>query len=112
MDVLAVFDTVVDAVARVRKREGPYFVEAVCYRYEGHFSGDTLKYRPKEERASWSEKDPILKLRNQLIDAEIISAEEADRLVEGADRQIDEALEFAKASPLPDPSTAWEDLYA
>jgi TPP-dependent pyruvate/acetoin dehydrogenase alpha subunit len=112
MDVLAVFDAVADAAACARKGEGPSFIEAVCYRYEGHFSGDNLKYRSKEERASWSEKDPILKLQKQLIDAEIISAEKADGFVVSADRQIDEALEFAKASPLPDPTTAWEDLYA
>jgi len=112
MDVLAVFDAVAEAATQARKGQGPSFIEAVCYRYEGHFSGDNLKYRSKDERAAWSEKDPILRLRNRLIDAKLLTAREADDLVGDADRQIDEALEFAKASPLPDPDTAWEDLYA
>jgi TPP-dependent pyruvate/acetoin dehydrogenase alpha subunit len=112
MDVLAVFDAVADAAAQARKGQGPSFIEAVCYRYEGHFSGDNLKYRLKDERAAWNEKDPILKLRKRLIDANFLTAQEADDLIRKADRQIDEALEFAKASPLPDPATAWEDLYA
>ena len=112
MDVLAVFDAVAGAAAQARNGQGPSFIEAVCYRYEGHFSGDNLKYRLKDERAAWNEKDPILKLRNLLIDAKLLTAQEADDLMLEADRQIDEALEFAEASPLPDPSTVWEDLYA
>ena len=47
MDVLAVFDSVNDAATRARDGSGPTFIEAVCYRYEGHFSGDALKYRSK-----------------------------------------------------------------
>jgi acetoin:2,6-dichlorophenolindophenol oxidoreductase subunit alpha len=112
MDVLAVFEAVAEAASYARSGKGPYFIEAVCYRYEGHFSGDNLKYRLKDERTAWDEKDPILKLRTQLIDANLLTDEQADNLIREADHQIDAALEFAKASPLPDPRAAWEDLYA
>jgi pyruvate dehydrogenase E1 component alpha subunit len=112
MDVIAVFDAVAKAAGRARRGAGPSFIEGVCYRYEGHFSGDNLKYRAKAERAAWEAKDPIVKLRNLLVDAKLLTAREADDLVHRAESQIDEALEFAKASPLPDPATAFEDLYA
>lgn len=112
MDVTAVFDAVSGAAARARKGGGPSFIEAVCYRYEGHFSGDSLKYRSKGERAEWEEKDPIVKLRDRLVNAKLMTAREADDLAQRAEAKIDDALEFAKASPLPDAASAFEDVYA
>jgi len=70
---------------------GPSFIEAVCYRYEGHFAGDGLKYRSKDERSAWGQKDPITKLRERLGAAKLLSVEEADEFVRAAERQIDEA---------------------
>ena len=112
MDAVSVFHAVHQAAEWARAGNGPSFIEAICYRYEGHFSGDNLRYRMKEERAAWNKKDPILNLRTSLIDANWLSVQEADDLVRDAEYQIDEALEFAKTSPLPEPATAWEDLYA
>jgi len=112
MDVIAVFDAVAETAALARKGEGPSFIEAVCYRYEGHFSADGLRYRAKSEREEWDKKDPIMTLRKQLVDWKLVTVPEADDLLRRAERQVDEALEFAKASPLPDPATAFEDLYA
>jgi TPP-dependent pyruvate/acetoin dehydrogenase alpha subunit len=112
MDVLAMFDSVSDAVTSARNGSGPSFIEAVCYRYEGHFSGDALKYRSKDEHVTWIARDPIQRLRTRLLEAKLLSAEELVEIERNAHREIDDALDFAKASPLPDPSTAWEDLYA
>jgi TPP-dependent pyruvate/acetoin dehydrogenase alpha subunit len=111
-DVLAVFDAVTASASKARLGNGPSFIEAVCYRFEGHFSGDNLKYRSKNEYSEWRKKDPITRLRDRLINGNLLSVEEADDLAASADREIDEALEFAKKMPLPDPATACEDLYA
>ena len=100
------------AACNARKGEGPSFLEAVCYRYEGHFSGDSLKYRAKDERAAWAERDPIVNFRHRLIAASILTSEDTDEMAKSAECSIDEALEFAKNSPFPDPATAYEDLYA
>ena len=89
MDVLAVFDSVNDAAACARNGSGPTFIEAVCYRYEGHFSGDTLKYRSKDERREWNGKDPIRQLRARLEEAKLLSADEAlemERNAQSGDR--------------------------
>jgi TPP-dependent pyruvate/acetoin dehydrogenase alpha subunit len=112
MNVLAVFDAVSDAVSRARQGSGPSFIEALCYRYEGHFSGDALKYLSKDERAVWTQRDPINDLRERLVGAQLLSNTEADDLARAAEQLVDEALQFAIASPQPDPSAAWEDLYA
>ncbi len=112
MDVLAVFDAVSAAVARARTAGGPSFIEATCYRFAGHFQADGLQYRTKEELAFWERKDPIAQWRQRLVEAGVTTDAEIERLVDGADEEVREAEEFAKASALPDPAAAWEDLYA
>jgi TPP-dependent pyruvate/acetoin dehydrogenase alpha subunit len=112
MDVLAVFDAVSAAVMRARKGDGPAFVEALCYRFEGHFLGDGLKYRSKDELALWRGKDPIPSWQNRLIEAGILTEDEAADLARRTDDEVNVAVEFAKASPLPGSEAAWDDLYA
>jgi pyruvate dehydrogenase E1 component alpha subunit len=112
MDVLAVFDMVAAAVERARNGEGPYFVEARCYRYEGHFFGDGLKYRTKDELAIWRDKDPIPAWRDRLVKAGVMTQEEADKIAQEAEEAVNQAVEFAKNSPFPEPSTVWDDVYA
>ena len=77
MDVLAVFNAVSAAVDGARTGQGPTFIEALCYRFEGHFLGDGLKYRSKDELVLWQGKDPIPKWQKRLIEAGIISDADA-----------------------------------
>ncbi len=112
MDVLAVFDAVSTAVERARSAAGPSFIEASCFRFDGHFGGDGLKYRSKEELALWQAKDPIASWRGRLIKAGLITDDEANEFARQAESLVNEAVEFAKSSPLPDPSAVTEDLYA
>jgi TPP-dependent pyruvate/acetoin dehydrogenase alpha subunit len=112
MDVLAVFDAVSTAVERARSGAGPSFIEARCYRFDGHFGGDGLEYRSKKELAVWQAKDPISSWRSRLIKAGLITDDEANEFAQQAGVLVDEAVELAKASPLPDPAAAKEDLYA
>lgn len=58
-DVLAVYDTVADAVDRGRRGEGPTFIEALTYRQRGHSRSDPGTYRPAEEVEAWLARDPI-----------------------------------------------------
>jgi TPP-dependent pyruvate/acetoin dehydrogenase alpha subunit len=112
MDVLAVFDAVSAAVESARTGSGPAFVEALCYRFEGHFLGDGLKYRSKDELALWHAKDPIPNWRDRLIKAGILTERDATTLAQTTEDEVDQAVEFAKASPSPNPEAAWDHLYA
>jgi pyruvate/2-oxoglutarate dehydrogenase complex dihydrolipoamide acyltransferase (E2) component len=61
----------VPAVGQARSRalagQGPFFIEAQTYRYEGHNVGDVQNYREKSEEAAWFEsRDPIDRLRQRL----------------------------------------------
>ena len=82
MDVEAVADAARDGVAQAREGNGPVFIEAVTYRYRGHYGGDPQwTYRTREEVADWRKKDPIPRCRTRLLEqgtgeAEIAAMEE------------------------------------
>ncbi len=100
---------------RVRSGAGPQFVNAVTYRFRGHSMSDPVSgtYRSKAEVDSHVEaQDPIKILRDRLMDAGLLTQEELEELDAGARALCDEAAEFAEASPLPDPSTLYDHVYA
>jgi pyruvate dehydrogenase E1 component alpha subunit len=105
MDVMKVYEAAEDALERVRK-EGPYFLEVLTYRYEGHSMGDPERYRSKEEVGEWEENDPIGIFRTFLLDNDHADEDELNKIEAEVIDEIQEAVEFAEESP--DPS--WEDL--
>lgn len=111
-DVLAVYETFQKVVKDVREGKGPAFIESVTYRWFGHSSSDPGKYRTKEEVAGWKLKDPLLKLSNYILSHNIATEEELKEIEEKNIKAVQEAVEFAKNSPLPDLSSAFEDIYA
>ncbi len=68
-DVMAVYETVAEAVARAKKGEGPTLVETKTYRYHGHSLSDQNAYRADEEIEAWKKVDPLLVMKQHLIDA-------------------------------------------
>ncbi len=112
MDVLAVFQTVGEAVSKAREGEGPSMIECKTYRYHGHFGGDPQTYKPKEEVEEWLKKDPIPRYRKYLIDNAVLTQEEADTINEEVAEEIEKAVKFAKESPYPAPEEALEDVFA
>ena len=110
MDVLAVCDAAFEAVTRARRGGGPSLLVANCYRLEGHHIGDPLNYRRSDEVALWREQDPVVRFRSS-ISADVPAAE-LDRIDAEEKRRIDQAISGAEAAPLPDASTAEEDVYA
>jgi pyruvate dehydrogenase E1 component alpha subunit len=110
-DLEQVYDTVEQAVARARAGDGPTYIEASTYRLWGHMMGDPESYRTKEEVARARENEPILRLGRRLLE---LGCSEADlaRLDGEAEALIAEALQFAEASPEPEPADAFEDVFA
>jgi len=112
MDVMAVYEAAGEAIARARRGEGPSLIEALCYRYRGHFEGDAEPYRTPEEVAEWKKKDPIPRFRKQLVEQGILSEAEADKIDEEVAAEVKAAEEFARSSPFPEPHEALEHLFA
>jgi TPP-dependent pyruvate/acetoin dehydrogenase alpha subunit len=67
MDVQKVAAAAAESVKALRKGTGPAFIEAITYRYRGHYLGDPENYRTKGEIEQWRKKDPIVRLRRQLL---------------------------------------------
>ena len=93
-DVDAVTAAVGDAVERARRGDGPTLIEAVTYRWFGHYAGDKAGYRDEAEVEAERAGDPLVGAR-ALLDSS--AAEAADEEVE---REIAEALRFALESPI------------
>ncbi len=111
-DVCEVHDTVSKAAVRARAGEGPTFIEAMTYRFVGHMIGDPETYRTKEEVTEARKNDPILNLRNHLADKFSISETTLNDAVVTANQLVEQAVAFARNSPLPDPSEVLTDIWA
>ncbi len=112
-DVAAVHAAVGTAVARARRGEGPSLVEAVTYRWGGHSMRANLPdYRTKEEEREWMERDPIARLRTQLLEAKRATPMRLKELEERVEVELDRAVEFAKASPEPSVELMEASVYA
>ncbi len=103
-DIFAVYETVQAAVARARRGEGPTLIEALTYRWLGHYGGDVYYYggyRPKEEVDAWKAKCPIKRAREKLIEMGLLTLAEAEVIEREAQATVDEAERFAEESPYP-----------
>ncbi len=90
------------AVEHVRSGKGPYFLELMTYRYRGHSMSDSNAYRAKEEERQWSKRDPIIILRDRLVEAGELTAEEYKAMdTEILDQIEEEVIPFAEQSPEP-----------
>jgi TPP-dependent pyruvate/acetoin dehydrogenase alpha subunit len=111
-DVLAVRAVTDDAVARARAGEGPTLIEAKSYRVTPHSAATKTDLRPVEELDAWRARDPILSFSRYLADEHGVEPGRLEQIEEQARKDVDEAVEFALASPRPEPEAALEDVYA
>lgn len=111
-DVVAVYEATREAVKRARSELGPTLLECFTYRQKGHSRGDPAPYRPKEEVEEWLKKDPIPKFRNKLIELNVLTEGEAEKIEKEVLTEIDEAVRFAEDSPPPTPEEALQDVFA
>jgi pyruvate dehydrogenase E1 component alpha subunit len=109
-DVGIVYETVMTAVEKARRGEGPTLIECMTYRWHGHYEGDPELYRDKKEIESWKEKDPIETLETQLRNEGYAEIDIAAWRTE-AQEKVDDAIRFADNCPSPDPKTALLEVY-
>ena len=111
-DVLEVFDVARDAVERARGGGGPTLIESVTLRMEGHAVHDDASYVPREMFEEWSRRDPIERFRTWLRDNASMTLAEEDEISAGVKKLLNDSLARAEESPLPDPSTLLDGVYA
>lgn len=110
-DIFAVYEAANEAINRARNGQGPTLIECKTYRHRGHFEGDPTVYRDSEEVREWLNKDPIVRLFGYIIENNISTEEEIQKINEEVSQEINDAIKFAEESPYPPLESAVEDVY-
>ena len=106
--VEGVWDASKSAIDKARAGGGPSLIEVHTVRLWGHFEGDAQAYRDDLESLI----DPIPAYASQLETDGILTPELALDIAQEAKGRVDDAVEFAKSSPLPSPADAERYVFA
>jgi TPP-dependent pyruvate/acetoin dehydrogenase alpha subunit len=111
-DVLAVRDATREATEQARAGNGPTLIEAKSYRVTPHSAATKTDLRPPEDLDAWRARDPILGFSRYLTENLGIEPARLEEIEQRARHDVADAVEFALASPRPEPEAALEDVYA
>ena len=112
-DVLAVYQAAHNAVERARSGEGPTLIECQTYRIRAHAEGmNDVGYRTQEEIDRWKERDPIELWKKFLLEEGVTGEQEIGEMSAKVLKTADDAIQFARQSPMPDPSDIFDHLFS
>jgi len=112
-DVLAVHQAAQAAVARARSGTGPTLIECKTYRTRPHAEGmRDGGYRSAEEMRAWKQRDPIASFASWLIENRRANDNDLETIDADVKDIVDDAMEFARSSPFPDPATAADYIFS
>lgn len=125
-DPLLVYAEVAKAAERARSGLGPTLIESKFYRFSAHGNAITVPpvptqfpeheaigvYGNKAEFQRAKENDPVPRFRSRLARQGTLSDSDAQRIDDEARAEMDDAVQFALASPKPSPQEATNYVYA
>ena len=111
MDVLEVYRETQKAVEYCRAGKGPYFIEAMTYRYRGHSMADPELYRSRDEVDEFRKQDPINRLKAYMLDEGLLDEDGFDDVYQRAEAAVAEAVKCADESPEPSLDTLFDWIY-
>jgi pyruvate dehydrogenase E1 component alpha subunit len=112
MDFFDVFGKASTAVERARRGEGPTLMECKTYRYFGHYVGDPLTYRSKEDTEKVrTTRDPIDNFEKRVVKDGKLATSELRAADDQVAKAIADAVRFAEASAPPDAAELLTDVY-
>ncbi|PKM42318.1 MAG: pyruvate dehydrogenase (acetyl-transferring) E1 component subunit alpha [Gammaproteobacteria bacterium HGW-Gammaproteobacteria-1] len=101
-DIDQVYAAAKVAVDFVRSGQGPYFLELCTYRYRGHSMSDSGAYRTKEEVEEWGKRDPIVILRDRLVESGELTLDDYQAMDKEIFAEIEnDIIPYAENSPEP-----------
>lgn len=112
MDVHAVRDAAGKAIERARTESRPSLLEVRTYRFRGHSMSDAVSgtYRSKDELDEYQSYDPVFSLRDAMVVAGTLTVEEWDAMEKDVAAIVQDAWDFADASPEPPAAALYEDV--
>jgi TPP-dependent pyruvate/acetoin dehydrogenase alpha subunit len=111
-DILAVYREAKRAIEKARSGGGPTLIECLTLRMEGHAVHDDAFYVPGEMLEEWAKADPIERFRTWLQEHANMASDEEDGITSAVKRLLSDAMERAETSPLPEPSTLTDGVFA
>ncbi len=111
MNVDTVYNATVQAVEFVRNGNGPIILEVKTYRYRGHSMSDPAKYRLKKEVDEYKKRDPIVAIKQLILNNFHASEEQVKDIERKVKLQIAEVAKFAKSEPLPSEDELYTDIF-
>ena len=112
MDVIAIWEATRKAALAARQGKGPYFIEALTYRFRGHSMSDPADYRPRREEKLWKERDPIPSFARRVVEEGVVDSERLKLIKEEVVKEVEKAIQFAEASPWPESIELMKDIYS
>ena len=112
-DVVAVMDTMQEAIDRARNGEGPSLIECKTYRYHGHTENhDCVDGRNQEEYDYWLNRDPLKICEEYMMNNGIMASEEIEKLKVETENELNESLDYALKAKDADYSNIKKYVYA
>ncbi|CAN5734141.1 acetoin:2,6-dichlorophenolindophenol oxidoreductase subunit alpha [soil metagenome] len=112
-DVVAVHEAAAAAIERARSGGGPTLLDCQTYRTRPHAEGmRDAGYRTQDEIEAWKTRDPIITFRERVRQIDLVPEDSLDEVDREITAVVADALEFAKNSPYPEPSTATVNIFS
>ncbi|MFC4518972.1 pyruvate dehydrogenase (acetyl-transferring) E1 component subunit alpha [Cupriavidus pinatubonensis] len=112
MDVVAVCEATRDAVAQVKRGNGPVFLEFRTYRFRAHSMYDPDLYRQAAEVEAWKQRGPLHTFTARLKAEGKLTEDEFLVLDAEAQAEVDKAEAFAEAGSLEPVEDLLKDVYS
>jgi pyruvate dehydrogenase E1 component alpha subunit len=112
-DLKAVYAAVTAARERAIRGDGPTLIEAQVYRLGPHSTSDDPKrYRTDSEVAEWKAKDPLVRLKEELLSAHLLDEPADQKIWEAARAQVQAAIEAGETTGPMAPTSIFDDVFA
>ncbi len=111
MSPVAVAEAMDEAIDRARRGDGPTFLELKTYRYRGHSMSDAQHYRTKDEVAEYQKIDPIVQVKDILLEKKYATEEEIKVMDKRVKARVAECEKFADESPYPEKNVMYDVVY-
>lgn len=114
-DVEEVYRLAHRAISKAREGGGPTFLEFFTYRWREHCGphyDNHLGYRAECDFLEWRERCPLQAFQERLLAEGILGKPDLEAMHSQITKEMEEAVHFAKTSPLPPEYQLLEDVYA
>lgn len=113
MDFFDVYEKAGSAIERARAGEGPTLLECKTYRFFGHYVGDNLAYRTKEESDDWKQnRDPLERFETRVTEDGLLEEADLRRVDADVRSELERSVASAAEAPYPAPEDVLKDVYA